>query len=60
MEEDGNTHSVIFINSNAQEFETFPLPGLVYRTIGAMLSEEKNLAKLRSKKMHKPVDPMMR
>ena len=22
------------ISSNAQEFETFPLPGLVYRTIG--------------------------
>ena len=34
VEEDGSTHSVIFINSNAQEFETFPLPGLVYRTIG--------------------------
>ena len=37
VEEDGSTHSVIFINSNAQEFETFPLPGLVYRTIGTEL-----------------------
>jgi len=37
VEDDGSTHSVIFINSNAQEFETFPLPGLVYRTIGGLL-----------------------
>ena len=33
VEDDGSTHAVIFINSNAQEFETFPLPGLIYRTI---------------------------
>ena len=37
VEEDGSTHGVVFINSNAQEFETFPLPGLVYRTIGSGL-----------------------
>ena len=37
VEDDGSTHGVVFINSAAQEFETFPLPGLVYRTIGGLL-----------------------
>ena len=37
MEDDGNTHGVVFINSAAQEIETFPLPGLIYRSIGGIL-----------------------
>ena len=37
VEDDGSTHGVLFINANAQEFETFPLPGVVYRTIGGLL-----------------------
>ena len=38
VEDDGSTHGVLFINSNAQEFETFPLPGVVYRTIGDLVA----------------------
>ena len=34
VEEDGNTHSVLFLNSNAQEVVLTPAPGLIYRTIG--------------------------
>ena len=30
----GNTHSVLFLNSNAQDVQLTPAPGLVYRTIG--------------------------
>jgi alpha-glucosidase (family GH31 glycosyl hydrolase) len=37
VEDDGSAHGVVFINSNAQEFATLPLPGLVYRTIGGLL-----------------------
>ena len=33
-DEEGNTHSVLFMNSNAQEVQMTPAPGLIYRTIG--------------------------
>ena len=44
VEDDGSTHGVLFINSNAQEFETFPLPGLVYRTIGDLAAPWRQVA----------------
>lgn len=34
VEDDGNTHSVLLLNSNAQEITLTPAPGLIYRTIG--------------------------
>ena len=37
VEEDGNTHSVLFLNSNAQEVALTPAPGIIYRTIGGVL-----------------------
>ncbi|XP_023324355.1 sucrase-isomaltase, intestinal [Eurytemora carolleeae] len=37
LEEDGNAHGVLFLNSNAQEVLLMPTPGLVYRTIGGIL-----------------------
>uniref|UniRef100_H2YDF7 P-type domain-containing protein n=1 Tax=Ciona savignyi TaxID=51511 RepID=H2YDF7_CIOSA len=37
MEDDGNSHGVLFLNSNAQDVTTTPAPGLVYRTIGGVL-----------------------
>ncbi|OXA46849.1 Maltase-glucoamylase, intestinal [Folsomia candida] len=36
LEEDGNAHSVVIVNSNAQEFVMHPHPGIVYRTIGGI------------------------
>ena len=37
IEEDGNTHGVLFLNSNAQDVTLTPAPGLVYRTIGGII-----------------------
>ncbi|CAL8083188.1 unnamed protein product [Orchesella dallaii] len=37
IENDGNAHSVVIVNSNAQEFVIQPTPGYVYRTIGGLL-----------------------
>jgi lysosomal alpha-glucosidase len=37
MEEDGNTHGVFFLNSNAIEIELLPYPAITYRTIGGIL-----------------------
>ena len=37
LEEDGNAHSVLFLNSNAQEWALTPRPALTYRTIGGIL-----------------------
>ncbi|CAG7722384.1 unnamed protein product [Allacma fusca] len=37
LEEDGNAHSVLFVNSNAQEFVVLPAPGLLHRTIGGII-----------------------
>jgi len=37
LEEDGSTHGVLFLNSNAQEVTLTPAPGLVYRTTGGEL-----------------------
>ena len=36
-DEAGNTHSVLFLNSNAQEVQLTPAPGIVYRTIGRFI-----------------------
>ena len=37
IEKDGNTHGVLFLNSNAQDVTLTPAPGLVYRTIGGVI-----------------------
>ncbi|CAL8087113.1 unnamed protein product [Orchesella dallaii] len=37
VENDGNTHSVAIVNSNAQEFEMHPSPGIVYKTLGGVI-----------------------
>ncbi len=37
LEDDGNAHSVLFLNSNAQEAVLTPAPGIIYRTIGGIL-----------------------
>ncbi|XP_063967413.1 sucrase-isomaltase, intestinal-like [Lytechinus pictus] len=37
VEEDGNTHGVFFVNSNAMEVALQPTPALTYRTIGGVL-----------------------
>ncbi|XP_061182189.1 maltase-glucoamylase-like [Saccostrea echinata] len=37
VEEDGNTHGVLLLNSNAQDYAFTPLPMLTYRTIGGVL-----------------------
>eukprot|EP00095_Tigriopus_kingsejongensis_P010472 maker-scaffold1269_size51662-snap-gene-0.10 protein:Tk10472 transcript:maker-scaffold1269_size51662-snap-gene-0.10-mRNA-1 annotation:"maltase- intestinal-like" len=37
VEDDGNTHSVLFLNSNAQEWTLTPNPNLVFRTIGGIV-----------------------
>ncbi|CAG7728912.1 unnamed protein product, partial [Allacma fusca] len=37
LEDDGNAHAVVVVNSNAQEFVVLPAPGLLYRTIGGII-----------------------
>ncbi|OWF38082.1 sucrase-isomaltase, intestinal-like [Mizuhopecten yessoensis] len=37
VEADGNTHGVLLLNSNAQDYSFTPLPTLTYRTIGGIL-----------------------
>nr|XP_022314501.1 maltase-glucoamylase, intestinal-like [Crassostrea virginica] len=37
MEEDGQSHGVLLLNSNAQDYAFTPLPMLIYRTIGGIL-----------------------
>ncbi|XP_060598146.1 sucrase-isomaltase, intestinal-like [Ruditapes philippinarum] len=37
MEDDGNSHGVFLLNSNAMEYSFNPLPMLTYRTIGGIL-----------------------
>jgi len=37
VELDGNTHGLLMLNSNAQEWSTTPQPGFVYRTIGGIV-----------------------
>ena len=37
LENDGNAHSVLFLNSNAQEWSFTPSPAFTYRTIGGLL-----------------------
>lgn len=37
VEDDGQVHSVLFLNSNAQEVALTPAPGIVYRTIGGVI-----------------------
>jgi alpha-glucosidase (family GH31 glycosyl hydrolase) len=37
LEEDGNAHSVLFLNSAAQEWSLTPKPAFIYRTIGGLL-----------------------
>jgi len=34
IEDDGNAHGVFFLNSNAKEVATQPLPALTWRSIG--------------------------
>lgn len=34
VEDDGNTHSVLFLNSDFQEIVLTPAPGVIYRTLG--------------------------
>ncbi|XP_064607330.1 maltase-glucoamylase-like [Liolophura sinensis] len=36
VENDGNTHGVFLLNSNAQDYSLSPLPMLTYRTIGGI------------------------
>ncbi|CAJ0595363.1 unnamed protein product, partial [Cylicocyclus nassatus] len=38
VEEDGNAHGVLILNTNAQEITTAPGPALIYRTIGGNLN----------------------
>jgi lysosomal alpha-glucosidase len=37
MEQDGSSHGVFLLNSNAMEIELGPLPSVTYRTIGGIL-----------------------
>ncbi|KAJ8305351.1 hypothetical protein KUTeg_015896 [Tegillarca granosa] len=37
VEDDGNAHGVLLLNSNAQDYSLTPLPMLTYRTIGGIL-----------------------
>ncbi|XP_037793117.1 maltase-glucoamylase, intestinal-like [Penaeus monodon] len=37
VEEDGSSHAVLWLNSNAMEAETMPLPGLTLRSIGGII-----------------------
>ncbi|XP_042208906.1 probable maltase-glucoamylase 2 isoform X2 [Homarus americanus] len=37
VEDDGNAHAVLWLNSNAMEAETMPLPGLTLRSIGGVI-----------------------
>ena len=37
LEDDGNAHTVLFLNSNAQEWNLTPNPSFTYRTIGGLL-----------------------
>ena len=37
LENDGNAHSVLFLNSNAGDATLTPKPGVVYRTIGGSM-----------------------
>ncbi|XP_067678896.1 maltase-glucoamylase-like [Haliotis asinina] len=37
MEDDGQSHGVLLLNSNAQDYSFTPLPMLIYRTIGGIL-----------------------
>nr|XP_026694311.1 LOW QUALITY PROTEIN: lysosomal alpha-glucosidase-like [Ciona intestinalis] len=37
VEDDGKSHGVLFLNSNAQDVTLTPAPGVVYRTIGGVL-----------------------
>lgn len=37
LENDGNSHGVLLLNSNAQDYSFTPLPMLTYRTIGGVL-----------------------
>ncbi|XP_063595395.1 maltase-glucoamylase-like [Penaeus indicus] len=37
VEEDGTSHAVLWLNSNAMEAETMPLPGLTLRSIGGII-----------------------
>ncbi|XP_053395701.1 maltase-glucoamylase-like [Mercenaria mercenaria] len=37
LEDDGNSHGVFLLNSNAMEYSLNPLPMLTYRTIGGIL-----------------------
>ena len=36
LEEDGNAHGVMFLNSNAMEYEFSPIPALIMRSIGGV------------------------
>jgi len=40
MEEDGNCHGILFLNSNAQEIELQPTPALTYRSVGGIFHFE--------------------
>lgn len=37
MEDDGQSHGILLVNSNAFEYEFLPAPGLVYRITGGIL-----------------------
>lgn len=37
VEPDGNAHTVLFLNSAAQEWTTTPNPSLIYKTISGIL-----------------------
>ncbi len=37
VEGDGNAHTVLFLNSAAQEWTVTPYPAFVYKTIGGLL-----------------------
>ncbi|XP_069998750.1 maltase-glucoamylase-like [Penaeus vannamei] len=37
VEENGSSHAVLWLNSNAMEAETMPLPGLTLRSIGGII-----------------------
>jgi alpha-glucosidase (family GH31 glycosyl hydrolase) len=37
VERSGNAHAVLFLNSNAQDVDLLPAPGLTYRTLGGVL-----------------------
>lgn len=37
MEDDGKSHGVALVNSNALDYELTPTPGLTYRATGGIL-----------------------